>query len=239
MAFQPVIPTSFGSYAAEKLKAAEAGSRPIADENDYNNRVTPIIDSVLKGYGNDAEDLRLRANILAQQAVQSYDKTHGASMETHIRNNLQRLNRYRAERQSAMKVPEQQIYDKKKITDFMRSYQDENGYEPSDLAISENFGFNQKRVRQILGRKETPLSMMDNEKGESVGVYNRDPKKVWLDYVYHDLDDKNRRIMEWTTGYNGSPILPKGEIARRLSISGAAISGRVSSIQKRIDEANE
>jgi DNA-directed RNA polymerase specialized sigma subunit len=56
--------------------------------------------------------------------------------------------------------------------------------------------------------------------------------------VYHDLDEVNRKVFEWTTGYNNKPILKKIDVAKNLKISPAAVSQRIDTIQKRLNEFN-
>ena len=78
---------------------------------------------------------------------------------------------------------------------------------------------------------DPPVQTYTVEKGDTLlqGEVdeNEDP---WRDYVYHDLDTKSRKIFEWTTGYGGTKILPKQEIARRLKITPAAVSSRIQTI---------
>jgi hypothetical protein len=59
---------------------------------------------------------------------------------------------------------------------------------------------------------------------------------AWLDYVYTDQDGMNQKIMEWTLGMHGQPILPNHEIARRRGVSQGAISQRKARIQQIINQ---
>ena len=59
---------------------------------------------------------------------------------------------------------------------------------------------------------------------------------MWSDYVYYDLDPIDKKIFEWTTGYAGSKIIPKGEVAKKLRITPAAVSLRINKIVKKLEE---
>ena len=66
-----------------------------------------------------------------------------------------------------------------------------------------------------------------------------DPHKVWIDYVYSELDPVNKKIMEWKTGYAGSKQISNNDIARNLKISPPAVSQRIGTITKRLQEGYE
>jgi len=65
------------------------------------------------------------------------------------------------------------------------------------------------------------------------------PEDLWRDYVYHDLDEKNKVIFEHLLGYNGAPKIPKGDIATKLNISAPAVSQRINTITTRLSEFYE
>ena len=229
-----------GEHTRKKSTPPEAYTAWQADPSPGNftslwDTLKPVVGNAMTSFGGSDPKLRTRARILTAQALQSYDPAKGASLNTHVYNHLQRLQRYRAERGRVTHVPEGARLDAANVLRFESEYTDRHGFEPPDATISDNLGISVKRVQGSRGNSELSESQMTSEKGDVPGV-DREAQDVWRDYVYHDLDDRSKRIYEWTTGYGGAKILPKKEIAQRLGISQAAVSSRVSRIQTMIRE---
>lgn len=195
----------------------------------------PVMTSALRSFGGSSDALRTRAKILSVDAFKSYDPTKGASLQTHLYNHLKGLNRFRAERDAAVHIPENVRLNAESVRKFQEEYREKNDTDPSDVEIGDALGLSLKGVARTRSTGELPESTMENEKGDLPGR-PRDPQRVWLDYVYHDLDDRNRKILEWTTGYRGAKIMAKKDIAKRLGISAAAVSLRINKIMTMLQE---
>jgi hypothetical protein len=198
----------------------------------------PTISSGLKSYAQGDQSLKVRAQILATHAVRSWDPSKGAAIRTHVFNNLKGLQRFRNQRSSAVHVPESVRGDAVKVKQWARNFESEKGYEPSDIEVADALSMSLKRIRKAR-HGELPMSRGISESGDSTVTQARDPYTIWTDYVYHDLSPTNRKVFEWTTGYGGATVIPKREIARRLKISPAAVSMRVNTIQRRLQEVTE
>jgi DNA-directed RNA polymerase specialized sigma subunit len=181
--------------------------------------------------------LKVRATILAREALDSYDPTRGA-LTTHVASSLRRLNRVQAERRTVVRVPENVRLDRLAVTRWVQEYQDKNdGLEPSVQTLAEGLKMSPKRVAKAWSSgHELASSRSLSEKGDDLATQRRTPDEVWADYVYMDLDETNKKIFEHTTGYLGRPKLPKQEIARILKISPPAVSQRITTINKRLSE---
>jgi GTP-dependent phosphoenolpyruvate carboxykinase len=57
-----------------------------------------------------------------------------------------------------------------------------------------------------------------------------------MEYVYDESDPIDRKIIEFTTGYGGSPMLSKKEIADRLGISPSQVTRRADRIGMKIQD---
>jgi len=196
--------------------------------------VAPAVKSGLNAHAGGDKAYRTKAQILAVDAIKSFDPTKGAALNTHVYNNLRRLNRIKAQRQNALHFPEQTHADRRYISEFVKEYTDVHGVEPSDSAIADGLSMSVDRVLRTR-IKEAPTSRAMSEKGDLVGK-SRSPSDIWVDYVYFDLGEKDKKIFEWTTGYNGAERLSKKEIAHRLKISQPAVSQRVSKIVQQLKE---
>jgi hypothetical protein len=46
------------------------------------------------------------------------------------------------------------------------------------------------------------------------------------------LDEKNKKIYEWMTGYKGAPMLDRATVAKKLNMTLPALSQRISKIDQ-------
>jgi DNA-directed RNA polymerase specialized sigma subunit len=205
-------------------------------KENYNNllrKLTPIIETALNSFG--SPSLKIRAYIIAANSLNSYDPSKGTALPTHIYNNLKGLHRYKAERSSAIHIPEQVRLDRHKIYEFEKDYLDIHGVVPSDQTIADVFKISPKRVQKAKQVAESP-ELFDDKGVQITTGTGKTPEQVWMDYVYHDLDDTNKKVLEWTTGYGGKEMLPKHVIAKKLGVSAPAVSSRISTITKKLEE---
>lgn len=229
-----------GQYTMDKNKAVpewEAWKAKPDDEtfNALFKKVEPVVNSAMRSFAGDDPRLKTRAKIITAQAFDNYDPSKGAALNTHVYNQLQRLHRYRAERSSAIHIPENTRLDAGNISRYVQEYQDEHGIEPSDNHLADALEISMGRIKRARAIGEASSSQMQSEKGDIPGK-PRDFSAIWSDYVYHDLPEKDKKIYEWVTGYNGHKRLPKSEIARRMGISQAAVSQRVGRIANKLQE---
>ena len=197
------------------------------------------IDSALFSFAKGDESLRLRANILATGALGSFDPAFKASLKTHVYNQLKRLQRFRAERNRPVHIPENVRLDAGVISRFKQQYRDEYGLDPSIAHIQDSLGMSKGRIFKAQGLvKDVPETETLSEKGELRASQIRSARDIWKDYVYYDLDEPGKKILEWTSGYNKQEVIPKHEIAKRLGMSPPAVSARINKIQTKLDEVN-
>jgi DNA-directed RNA polymerase specialized sigma subunit len=207
-------------------------------------QLTPTINSAITTYADGNSEFRTKAKILALDAVKTYDPYRGAKLETHVFNSLKKLQRLSADRGNVIHVPEQSALDKIEVEKIIRDYEIENGHEPSMSYISDKSGMAIKKIQRLLDIKgQTSSTAATGEQGNSLDKAPRTAVKLYEDTLYDELDETNKKIYEWLTGYNGSPMLSRQEVARRLKITPAALSQRIGKIDqffasngKRIEE---
>lgn len=213
-------------------------------DNPSDNTLTPVleylkptINTALTSFTGGDRSLRTRAYILATDAIKTYDPDKGASLKTHVYNNLRRLYRYKADRSQVVHIPENVRLEAVRIHNFVTDFKDKEGREPTVTEITDGTGLSRKKIQKAgLYRSEQPQSMFIGETGDTLISKERDPMSVWIDYVYYDLNPQNKKIYEWTTGYGGNKVLPKQEIAKRLKISPSAVSSRINTIMNKMQE---
>jgi DNA-directed RNA polymerase specialized sigma subunit len=203
------------------------------------NALTPTIENALTSFAGGDKSLRTRAYILAKESLGNYDPKR-SSVNTHVYNNLKRLYRYKAERDRVVHVPENVRLDTIAVNTFITDFKDRYNREPSVIEAADTLKMSKKRIEKAMyGGGESSSTKATSEKGDSFGAtQGKTEEQIWSDYVYHDLDNTNRKVFEWTSGYNDRPVLKKNEIADKLKISPAAVSQRINTIQKKLDQLN-
>jgi DNA-directed RNA polymerase specialized sigma subunit len=206
--------------------------------------VTPVIDTALRSYGDASPTLRSRAKQLTLKALPAYDPGKG-TLRTHLLSQLQSLRRLSTQQQQIISLPEQVGLDQKYLYDTESRLRDENGFDPSDADIADATGISLKRLKYVR-QFRAPLAESAVNSSFDSGDEPHDPAtqtagkdnhyEAWLDFVYADLGQTDRVIMDYTLGRNGTPKLPLQDVARRLGITPSAASQRAAKIQRMIDE---
>jgi DNA-directed RNA polymerase specialized sigma subunit len=234
--------TGFGEYGKEKrntediYKSWQETQSP-EDLKELFHKLNPIINSALTSFAGGDKSLKTRAYILTREALNDYKPEKGAALKTHVFHRLKRLNRVSAERKSVVHVPENVRTDAGAIWGFRKEFLDKHGRDPNLDEVADGTGMSIRRAQKAMHGGEVPEGMTMSDKGHhTVDAHDRSREDIWQDYVYHDLDPISKKVFEWTTGYGGSEVLPKKEIAVKLKISAPAVSGRVSTIVKRLEE---
>lgn len=205
----------------------------------------PTIRKGLSAFANGQESLLTQGRLLAAEAVKAFDPAalekegrKAASLSSYVYGRLQRLQRVAADRSAAVRVPERSRMDAILVRDAVNEWRDAHDDDPDIQTLTELTGLSKSRL-QLASRayREISAAGLETEKGDTLLQADEDAQQendIWRDYVYHDLDQKSRRIFELTTGYGGSKVLPKQEIAVRLKMTPAAVSSRIATIQKRL-----
>lgn len=197
----------------------------------------PVISSALTTYvGTPSPLLRSRARLLAASAIKTYDPTHKASLRSHVTLQLQPLRRYATQAAQPMKMSERHTQALYKLLNTEQELASKLGRDPSDIELADYLGWNMRAIRKarLYDGQIVSTANPDTDKNDPT-LYRTDPYDVWLDFVYHDANDIDRKIMDWRLGRNGAAI-SNAEIAARLKISPAAVSQRIAALQAKINE---
>jgi len=199
----------------------------------------PTVSSALRSYAGNDPRLAVRAFIMTDEAVRSYDPSRKTAITTHVMNHLKRLTRVSAERRQIVHIPENRRLESDRIREYVAKYADTHGREPTQAHLADHFGMSSRRVQNALQEMRSSVvseSAMESEKGDFAGpVQGQTVEDVLADYVYHDLDDVGRKVFEWSSGYGGAETLSGREIAARLRMSPAAVSQRMAGIRKKFE----
>jgi len=200
-------------------------------------KMSPVIDKSLKSYGSGLQELMPKAKMMAVDAFHTYDSKKGMALSSYLHQQLQSLHREKARREYTVHVPENILLQRNKLYQAKKDFEDQNDREPTLQELSDTTGIPSAAIERTRKYRSTiPSSSGQSEEGDEIFSRVRNPDRIWSDYVYFDLDPVDKIIFEMTTGYGGSSIIPKHEIARKLKISPAAVSQRISKIINRLQE---
>lgn len=208
------------------------------------NKLKPVITRGVRAYGGKTAGptTQSHAKRLTLQALKTYDPAQ-ASLSTHITNHLQGLQRVTRQQGQVVRIPERVTLDRSHIEQVRANLEDQHGREPTDQELADAAGISVKRLWHI--RKfVSPVSQgflehatMSEESGEGYAPsVVRPGSEAWLHIVATDLPETDRKILEWTTGLGGNPVLTNQQIAMRLKLSPGAVSQRKAKIQQLLDQ---
>lgn len=196
--------------------------------------VEPVIKSQISRFpGTNETLLRSEARRLAVQAVKTYDPAHGSSLQTHVFNHLRPLARFTQKTSRAVTVPRDA---REGIANLMRAKQDfmeEHGREPSDAELQDLTGLSGDKFSRLSGMAF--YEMPEGKQETPVAVTPEDSRiGMWTDFVYHDLPNRDRLIMDYRLGRNGRPVTDVNKIAAILKVDPSYVHKRVKSIASQI-----
>ena len=199
--------------------------------------ISPVISSAVKSYGNNDPKTVTRARILAMKAIRSYDPSKGNQLNTHVMSQLKALNRISRQRSNLIHLPENIYFNRKVIEEARVDHVHRTGKDPSDTDIADATGLTKRQINKASEYKNpVASSTFTSDKGDAMKDHTRDYYDIWVDYVYNDMDDTDKKIFEGVSGYNNKPIKPKQQLAKELKMSPAAVSYRVSNITSKLEE---
>lgn len=183
--------------------------------------------------------VRGKAQLFAAHAVETYDpeRAGGANLATHVGWQLKQLSRSARESRSAVHIPERAQLDAYKLSQASKEFEDTHGREPDTLELADHTGMSTKRIEKV--RKFQMAIPSEGNAGDAFQEESPDYDSEAMDYVYHDCDHTDRRILELKTGYKGSPVLTPREIAVKLRLTPTQLTRRSMRLTKRINEIVE
>jgi len=202
-----------------------------------------VINRAVVSYAGGDRAMTSRAKRLAIAAFKNYDPERGTKLQTHLMIRLQPLQREYMKRVSPVSVPERVQLDKYRLDKAEEEFKALYGREASDDELSATTNMSSKRLARLRMFNRGAVSegqMMKPETGSTLpGSQELGAEDIWLEYVHHDLDAIDQKIMEWKMGYNGKSMISTNEIARRLGITPGAVSQRASKIAMKIEEGQQ
>ena len=235
---EPEFKTSFEAWQLDPNKANSSAML---------KHLKPAISRGITAHAgkNPSPTIHSHARKLTLGALKTYESGRSA-LSTHVINHLQGLKRIQRHQTQVFKTPERVMLDRARLDEAETSLEDRLGYEPSLMQLADFTGLSTKRIGYVRrfqspmaqGQFTTGVGASGETEGSSPAVENPE-SMAWIEVVYGDQTPLNQKIMEWTIGLRGKPLLSNQEIAKRLRLTPGAISQRKSHIQELLNQENE
>lgn len=206
-------------------------------------KMDPTIKNVMQSIGAGSDPyIYSQARVLTAKALETYDPQYGASLPTWVSRQLMPLRRMRRESQASIKMPESIQLDAYRIMSASRELEDIHGREPTLEEISEEAGVSLPRIKKVRRlNKQMPADGVFAGGGDDQGVAAPDHSEPDFqteaaDYVYHESDYVDKKILEHKLGYAGADLWDGQTLAHSLKVSPAQISRRSAKLALKMNE---
>ena len=199
----------------------------------------PMIKSTVRkwsGGGISDSVLRSKAEVQAIKAFQSYNPDKGTGLGTHVFNNMKKVSRVVYENQNVSRIPEHRIT---KIGTFnnVRSFlEGKLDREPTSQELATELSWSLKDVNKMERSLQQDL-LVSNDLLSDYGMqssYDDERDRDVVDFIYYELDNREKLVFEYLTGKYGKPKLAAGDIAAKIGMSDATVSRIRKSIENKI-----
>jgi DNA-directed RNA polymerase sigma subunit (sigma70/sigma32) len=123
-----------------------------------------------------------------------------------------------------VRSPENIQFGINKVQKLEKDLEHTLGRPPTVEELSHHSGFTVKAVDNILKNKKTVTGLSSLFDAPTMVSGENDE---WVQFVYHDLTDKDKLIFEHMTGFGGKKILSNTEIAKKLNLSTSTLNTRI------------
>jgi len=202
----------------------------------------PVISAGLRSYGGvnvkDDPVLRLEAQNIVVSALPKYDPKQ-AKLNTYLMYNMKALARKTHQRAQELSIPQRAWYDMQNLNTVKDSFSLENDRPPSDTELADLSGLSTKRINYLkqLSSMGVPESVLrEYSPDEYFAPTTEEQSDFWADAVYNSLGGRDQLIFDYRLGTHGQKQFSNQEIAKKLGITPAAVSQRVSKIILMIEQ---
>ncbi len=193
----------------------------------------PTINYALAQHGAADDPLvRNKAVLYTVDAIQKFDPTRGASLATHVSNQMRQLSRTVRQSRAPVRIPERIQLDAYRLSRASKAFTDEHGRDPDTLELADYAKMPVRRIEKI---RKFQVAIPSEEAIGDTEQQVPDWDTEAVDYVYHDSDHTDRRILEMKTGYGGHPVLEPKAIAVALNLTPTQLTRRSMRLTTRIN----
>jgi len=196
-----------------------------------------INNQVNKWAGPVSRDVLLNeARLLAGKAFDTFNPAAGASLATYLTNQLLPLSRVVYTYQNTVRMPEN-------VTQKIRTFNLANntlkvslGREPTTDELHNELGWSASDITRIRDyNKRDLLESGPAITGDFYAADRDDEDDMILGGIYFELLPEEKKLFEYTTGYNGAKVLSNPEIMKRMNVTQAQLSYKKVQLRKKIE----
>lgn len=190
----------------------------------------PTIAAAVASYGGAGNpQIMSKARVVAAKAIKSYNPEAGTGLPTWVSNQLRQLTRDIRKSGNDLSVAEGIQLDGYRLFQAENEFQDEHGREPTLTELADMTHLSPRRIKNI--RQKLKAVVMDtaatSETGDQLAAtMETDFTKDALDYIYHEADTTDKKLLEYMTGYGGEDILDNKAIMAKLKLTPVQLSRR-------------
>lgn len=190
----------------------------------------PTIAAAVASYGGAGNpQIMSKARVVAAKAIKSYNPEAGTGLPTWVSNQLRQLTRDIRKSGNDLSVAEGIQLDGYRLFQAENEFQDEHGREPTLTELADMTHLSPRRIKNI--RQKLKAVVMDtaatSENGDQLAAtMETDFTKDALDYIYHEADTTDKKLLEYMTGYGGEDILDNKAIMAKLKLTPVQLSRR-------------
>lgn len=209
--------------------------------------LSPTITSEIHRYSGPKTLLRSRARILAAKAVMSYDPSRGAALRSWVVSQMRPLTRY-SHKLRPVATSEVNARKSAELNNIVRRMTEELGRAPSDHELADAANISVRKIQLIRSQVKPVMTEYElaggAEESDADSAYSpaiSKPSTIGLsqEVVYESLPERHKFIFKHKTGYDGAPVLPNTEIAKRLGVTPSMVTQLSGDITKKFIEVNE
>lgn len=168
------------------------------------------------------------------QAIKNYDPTK-AALPTHVTNQVRQISRtiYSS---GTLSIPEGVLLGMRSFKQAYSRLEDFHGREPLVEELQDELAWPKNKVELLLKKLKSESVINENNASFITQPKYDSSQSMRLSAVYHDLNARDKQIMEHAWGYAGKPILSTTDIAKKTGVSPGFISQRKAVIDKKMTE---
>ena len=218
---------AFDPMAEARLVGQWQKSREPAHLSELLTRYTPLLKHhAQRYYGADLPPAAIDAEAkqIAIHAFEGYDPSRGVKLSTYVTSHLPKLRRYVITHQNPVRMPEDVSLRVGSYKEAVDDLTHDLGRAPSAQEVADHRSWSLPDVKRLnmLSRGASISELSESVPSAADGARRAD---IFIDYLYHELDGDEKRVMEHIYGLHGTQKAEtSGEISKLSGISPAAVN---------------
>lgn len=188
----------------------------------------PVIQSEVNRWAANAPRYALeqRGRQLTLEALQTYDPSRGAALNTHVTHRLRKLSREVYSHADPVRLPENKQLMVISLNRAAKELEAETGLPPSTTELAGHLGWSPSKVKSVRAQSiDSYVESQDSGAGLFVEA-EREADDPRVTFYVMGLNPQDRIIFEHVTGWNDAEVLPVHRIATKLRMTPSQVNTR-------------